>query len=386
MLRSPCASTSRAAVVPASSTGSSSTRTGPRTIWRCDTDGVTLLVDPLSLQYLMGAEVDYTESLHGAQFVIRNPNAKTTCGCGSSLQHVMRAPADAYHACADAGSLAPPNSRRSFPAFAFAGEPLDRADRLRDDADALARLWPQARVIVLDADGNALADEDGRLLRTDRRGLSAGPAAPAPRSSSACMATRLVLAGCRADRLDRAATHRSAQRRRAHGRRSKPARSPTRARMQHWRSRAALLRRLRRRRRHSAAAAAWAVARQCGAEHYPRIDPAVIVAVSDGERLLLGRQSNWPARRYSVIAGFVEPGESLEQTVVREVFEETGVRVRSCRYLASQPWPFPGALMLGFIADAEADEPRVERRAGGRALVHRRGSAARRQAQAHGRG
>lgn len=95
----------------------------------------------------------------------------------------------------------------------------------------------------------------------------------------------------------------------------------------------------------------------CGLEHYPRTDPAVIVAVGDGERLLLGRQSSWPARRYSVIAGFVEPGESLEQAVAREVLEETGLRIRSCRYLASQPWPFPGALMLGFMAEADPGEP-----------------------------
>ena len=87
--------------------------------------------------------------------------------------------------------------------------------------------------------------------------------------------------------------------------------------------------------------------------------PSYLKTVSDGERLLLGRQSTWPARRYSVIAGFVEPGESLEQTVAREVMEETGVHVRSCRYLASQPWPFPGALMLGFIAQADASELRV---------------------------
>jgi len=83
----------------------------------------------------------------------------------------------------------------------------------------------------------------------------------------------------------------------------------------------------------------------------------MIAAVSDGRRLLLGRQASWPARRYSVLAGFVEPGESLEQTVAREVFEEAGVRVRGCRYLASQPWPFPGSLMLGFMADAEPDDP-----------------------------
>ena len=96
-----------------------------------------------------------------------------------------------------------------------------------------------------------------------------------------------------------------------------------------------------------------ALRRSAAIEHYPRTDPAIIVAVSDGERLLLGRQASWPARRWSVLAGFVEPGESLEQTVAREVMEEAGVRVRSCRYLASQPWPFPGALMLGFSADAD---------------------------------
>lgn len=95
----------------------------------------------------------------------------------------------------------------------------------------------------------------------------------------------------------------------------------------------------------------------CGTVQYPRSDPAVIVAVSDGERLLLGRQSSWPANRYSTLAGFVEPGESLEQTVQREVFEESRVRVLRSRYLASQPWPFPGSLMLGFVAHAEADVP-----------------------------
>ena len=98
----------------------------------------------------------------------------------------------------------------------------------------------------------------------------------------------------------------------------------------------------------------------CGLDHYPRTDPAVIVAVTDGERLLLGRQASWPARRYSTLAGFVEPGETLEQTVVREVMEESGVRVRESRYLGSQPWPFPSSLMLGFVADAEPDPPQAD--------------------------
>ena len=72
-----------------------------------------------------------------------------------------------------------------------------------------------------------------------------------------------------------------------------------------------------------------------------------------GEHLLMGRQAAWPARRHSVIAGFVEPGETLEQAVSREVMEETGIRVTRCRYLGSQPWPMPTSLMLGFIAEAE---------------------------------
>jgi NAD+ diphosphatase len=91
---------------------------------------------------------------------------------------------------------------------------------------------------------------------------------------------------------------------------------------------------------------------ECAAEFFPRIDPAIIVLVSDGERALLGRQPDWPTRRYSTIAGFVEPGESLEDAVAREVFEETGVRLEALHYDSSQPWPFPSSLMLGFRARA----------------------------------
>lgn len=90
----------------------------------------------------------------------------------------------------------------------------------------------------------------------------------------------------------------------------------------------------------------------CGRELFPRIDPAIIVLVTDGERALLGRQASWPARRYSTIAGFVEPGESVEDAVAREVMEETGIEVRDVAYQSSQPWPFPSSLMLGFHATA----------------------------------
>jgi NAD+ diphosphatase len=93
----------------------------------------------------------------------------------------------------------------------------------------------------------------------------------------------------------------------------------------------------------------------CAQELFPRIDPAIIVLVSDGERALLGRQASWPPRRYSTIAGFVEAGESLEDAVEREVAEETGVAVTGLRYDSSQPWPFPSSLMIGFQATAAAD-------------------------------
>ena len=90
----------------------------------------------------------------------------------------------------------------------------------------------------------------------------------------------------------------------------------------------------------------------CGAEHFPRTDPAIIVAVEFEEKILLGRQKSWPPGRYSTLAGFVEPGESLEDALVREVFEEAGVKVVSSDYFSSQPWPFPASLMLGFTAHA----------------------------------
>ncbi len=97
----------------------------------------------------------------------------------------------------------------------------------------------------------------------------------------------------------------------------------------------------------------------CGAEHHPRTDPVVIMLVLDGERALLGRQASWPAGRYSALAGFVEPGESLEEAVAREVLEEAGVQVEDVLYRSSQPWPFPASLMLGFHARYAGGEPHV---------------------------
>ncbi|GED98929.1 NAD(+) diphosphatase [Gordonia crocea] len=98
--------------------------------------------------------------------------------------------------------------------------------------------------------------------------------------------------------------------------------------------------------------------RSCGREEFPRTDPAIITVVHDGaDRILLGRQAMWPERWYSTLAGFVEPGESLEQCVVREVREEVGITVTEPRYLGSQPWPFPRSLMVGFAAIGDPDEP-----------------------------
>lgn len=95
----------------------------------------------------------------------------------------------------------------------------------------------------------------------------------------------------------------------------------------------------------------------CAREHFPRTDPAIIVLVEHEGRCLLGRQPSWAPRRFSTLAGFVEPGETLEDAVRREVAEEAGVRVGRCHYRSSQPWPFPGALMIGFRAEAE--DPRL---------------------------
>ena len=98
-----------------------------------------------------------------------------------------------------------------------------------------------------------------------------------------------------------------------------------------------------------------------GSEHYPRTDPAVIMAVVDpDDRLLLGRSPLWPEGRFSVLAGFVEPGESFEAAVAREVMEEVGVVVDQARYLGNQPWPFPASVMIGFIATAHDPTLRLD--------------------------
>ena len=95
--------------------------------------------------------------------------------------------------------------------------------------------------------------------------------------------------------------------------------------------------------------------RGCGAEHYPRVDPVVIMLAEHEGRVLLARQPQYPAGRFSALAGFVEPGESIEEAVAREFMEEAALPVSNIRYVASQPWPFPGSLMIACIADAATD-------------------------------
>ena len=90
----------------------------------------------------------------------------------------------------------------------------------------------------------------------------------------------------------------------------------------------------------------------CATQHFPRTDPAVIMLVKREGRCLLGRQKSWGGGLHSTLAGFVEPGESLEDAVRREVYEETGIIVEAVKYHSSQPWPFPASLMLGFFAEA----------------------------------
>ncbi|SBV36908.1 NAD(+) diphosphatase [uncultured Stenotrophomonas sp.] len=249
-----------------------------------------------------------------------------------------------------------PDTAASFLGHAFAGAPLDRADALRDDAEALARLWSDARVLVLDADGTAFADATGQPFLSSGHALGGGPGAAIflglqqERAWFVVEAATVTLQAPQRLDLRRAAAEWPAE----------VAGIFCYARgMSYWHSR---------NRYCGVCGGAVAFGRggfigrcgQCGTEHYPRVDPAVIVAVENGGRLLLGRQATWAPRRWSVLAGFVEPGETFEQTVTREVFEETRVRVTGAHYLGTQPWPFPGALMVGFHAEAHDDEPTVD--------------------------
>jgi len=240
----------------------------------------------------------------------------------------------------------------AFPAIAYTGCQLDRAEHLRNDRERLAALWPMARVMSLDHNLDAEVNS-GRDALALRRGDSFPDDA----------IDEVLFLGIDGDGAWFARTTASVED--PLDLRGAAARlSAFEAGLFAYARALALWRKRTRFCSHCGAALrmihAGHVARcdACASDHYPRIDAAVIMLVSDGERLLLGRQASWPQGRYSLLAGFVEPGERLEDTVVREVMEEAGVRVLRADYVASQPWPFPSGMMLGFSALAEPDPPR----------------------------
>lgn len=236
--------------------------------------------------------------------------------------------------------------------YAFQHVGLDRAEHLREDLDGLQQYWARAKLLIVDADGHAhfSGGEDAPEFVLGADVLAQAPSAASFLGLDETQSPWFALP---ADLTHALPPLKLDLRGAAMRWPALPAAIFAQARaLLHWQQRNRFcgvcghpLEFIR----------GGFVARcnECRIEHYPRTDPAIIVAVSDGERLLLGRQASWPEKRWSVLAGFLEPGESLEQTVVREVMEEAGVRVRSCHYLASQPWPFPAALMLGFSAEAE---------------------------------
>jgi NAD+ diphosphatase len=243
----------------------------------------------------------------------------------------------------------------------FAGLALDRNAEQRDDADWIAAQLadPRARFLLLGAEGHALAQRDVDALRVilaaERAALlpaatasylGADDAGPFFALSAESKDAARIAAELGGDFIDL----------RSAGVRLKAFEAGlfayARA-LAHWQSRTRFC---------SVCGAPVVVVTaghrarctnpDCAIEHFPRVDPAMIVIVSYRDACLLGRQATWPEKRYSTLAGFVEPGESLEDTVRREVFEEAGVRVGECAYHSSQPWPFPASLMVGFTAEA----------------------------------
>ncbi len=237
----------------------------------------------------------------------------------------------------------------------FTALALNRRDELRNNADALEKLWHTARVLIVDHEGHAAGDVaspfvleshalDARLPQ-GASFLGQNPDAPAWFALPA-----EPLADSLRERIPGWIDLRQAA---AHWSHFDSALFAYAKALLLWQSRARFC---------GVCGAATQLIRAghcchctnaaCGFQQFPRTDAAIIVLVRDGERALLGRSPSWPENRYSTLAGFVEPGESLEDTVRREVAEESGVMVGSVQYHSSQPWPFPGSLMVAFYADA----------------------------------
>ena len=251
-------------------------------------------------------------------------------------------------------------SARSGPNL-FAGSSLDRAAERREDPAWLSAAWPHARLVLVDFEGRAALDATGSAF-AELRCNDFPPALVSQASFLGIEAGRVYFA-LAAEALD-------ADRRAGPwtwiGLREAANQLPAFEAGLFAYAKALLLWQTRAR-YCPACGTATAVRRaghstrcgsaDCGLEQFPRTDAAIIVLVTDGPRALIGRQTGWPPKRYSTLAGFVEPGESLEDALRREVFEESGVRVGDCQYQSSQPWPFPASLMLGFRA--QALDPRI---------------------------
>jgi NAD+ diphosphatase len=249
----------------------------------------------------------------------------------------------------------------------FAGLALDRCSERRLDSAWLETQLQHAgaRFLVLDADGKALTYADASALRfltgPEREGLLAA-ARPSLLGLDSALTPYFAISADAADAhtVAEACASRYLDLRRAGlGLEAFEAGLFAYARaLAHWQSRTRWCGAC-----GSTLSLEWAGHRArctnaaCAIEHFPRTDPAIIVIVTWRDACLLGRQATWPAGRYSTLAGFVEPGETLEDAVRREVFEEAGVRVVDCDYHSSQPWPFPSSLMLGFTA--RADDPSI---------------------------
>lgn len=244
-------------------------------------------------------------------------------------------------------------------AIAFAGSQLDRADHIRSDPDRLDALkGPQARLLLLDGvmpvldGGNGLSwggvkdapDEAELVFLGLRNGFGCFVAVPQQGDSSPAYAHRamwqaiaamsgedLAIYGCARSLVDWHARHRFCAR----------CGAPSILAKGGWQRNC--------------------MNENCRAEHFPRVDPVTIMLVEHDGRLLLGRQSRFPPRSFSALAGFVEPGEGIEEAVAREVLEEAGVKVRDVTYISSQPWPFPSQLMIGCHAYADSPALLIDR-------------------------
>jgi NAD+ diphosphatase len=247
--------------------------------------------------------------------------------------------------------------------YAFAAPELDRASETREHDHVLHAAWKAAdtRVIVLRRDGRVLADAAGaQLVRLGNAGLDLGQVSYLGRGSSGAVFGVALDDDASLPGMPAAARYidlRSAAAQLGAGEAALAAFARS---LLHWQSRKRYCGRCGAPARLAAGGhRALCTDTACAQAYFPRTDPAIIVVVQHGRRCLLGRQAPWPARRYSALAGFVEPGETLEDAVRREVHEETGVRVGACRYVGSQPWPFPASLMLGFLAEAESEAIQV---------------------------